>query len=118
MGNDYDFAVIDWIDSAGGGDNGWKWIEDCEEYKPIKCRSIGFVFEDEEDYVTLIQSFHDTQLMYRLSIPKVAILNRIDYARDSIEDESEDIKLIEHEDDEGYAAVESPYVGSKEEDMT
>ena len=54
----------------------WEHKNEIEPMLPAICVSVGFLLDDHKDYVTLIQSDSETQIMGRLTIPKVAIEKR------------------------------------------
>lgn len=67
-------ALIKWIDSWGTP-NLWEHLCDVGEASPSRPWSVGFIFEETEDHITLLGTFSQNQVMSRLCIPKVSILD-------------------------------------------
>lgn len=61
-----------WFDSTGITSK-WEHKDDIELLKPALVNSVGFLLQDEKDYVTLVQSDSGEQLMGRLTIPMACI---------------------------------------------
>ncbi len=74
------FEYIEWIDSYSE-ENTWEFREDIKPIYPILCRSVGFLEEENDDYVVLAHSITDKQVCGRMSIPKVCIKRRRSYGR-------------------------------------
>jgi hypothetical protein len=64
---------IDWIDSKSG-DWCWEYIDGLSPVPPAKCKTIGFIFDVTKEYLTVVQSISNTQVLGRITIPKCAIL--------------------------------------------
>lgn len=67
-------ALIKWIDSRGTP-NLWEHLCELEKTSPPRPWSVGFIFEEDEDYITLLGTFSEDQIMSRLCIPKASILD-------------------------------------------
>ena len=46
-------VIIEWLDSCGAGSR-WQFLEDYEDPKPLKCRSIGWLVQDREDCKVIV----------------------------------------------------------------
>jgi hypothetical protein len=70
---------VRWIDSQGGG--GWRDIRDAPNWRPTEIVTVGFVIEDADDFLVLVQSLAspdadgDSQADGWLTIPRQAILD-------------------------------------------
>jgi hypothetical protein len=70
---------VEWFDSSS---EGGPWVSPDElDGKPCLCFSVGYVARDDDDTLTLAQSYHleddaVTQWGHPLSIPKVSITRR------------------------------------------
>ena len=73
-----DFVMIEWVDSKECSSD-WQFIEDIKPQKPAKCISVGILFDDQDDYKTIIQTIdeeeekEDSQIMARMTIPTCSI---------------------------------------------
>lgn len=68
-------VLVDWEDSVG--DNAcWLQRDKMKPVLPAQCKTAGFLLEETEKYVTIVQTIDDTQLMGRISIPKRSIIKR------------------------------------------
>lgn len=63
---------IEWLDSFGIT-NDWEFKEDMKPMPPPLITSVGIVMEETKKYITIVQSDSDTQVLGRMTIPKVAI---------------------------------------------
>ena len=74
-------VLIDWIDSKGITDK-WEHLDGLKPMTCCICRTIGFVLDETDDYVTIAQSItlieneEESQVLGRMSIPKVSIKDR------------------------------------------
>lgn len=50
---------IEWIDSMGG--SGWEPLEETRKLRPMKAMTVGFVVEEGDDFVTILQSFDERE---------------------------------------------------------
>jgi len=66
-------VLIDWLDSRGLTEE-WEFREDCPSLAPSKCQTVGFVCEEQADFVTVACTVSADQILGRLTIPKGAIL--------------------------------------------
>lgn len=70
-------VLIEWIDSKGVSQS-WEFLDDLKPQKPAHCISIGFLFDDQKDYKTIVQTIADEktdpQIMARLTIPTCSII--------------------------------------------
>lgn len=64
---------VKWIDSAGGI-NGWEYLEELPPLKPATCNTIGYLLENNHEYITIASTISQTQVLGRITIPKCAIL--------------------------------------------
>ena len=71
-------VTVRWVDSQGGG--GWRDVRDAPNWRPTEIVTVGFVLEDHEDFLVLVQSLAspdadgDCQADGWLTIPRRAIL--------------------------------------------
>lgn len=63
-----------WVDSVGMTPD-WEHKDEIEPLKPANPTSVGFLLDDNSDYVTLLQTDSETQLMGRLTIPRISIVS-------------------------------------------
>lgn len=69
---------VRWVDSQGGG--GWRDVGDAPNWRPTEIVTVGFVLEDHDDFLVLVQSLAspdadgDSQADGWLTIPRQAIL--------------------------------------------
>ncbi len=64
---------IEWIDSASGpGD--WERWDKLEPLEPIKCKTVGYLIEDAEDYKIVASTISKDFVDGRIAIPAVCIL--------------------------------------------
>jgi hypothetical protein len=70
---------VEWLDSSS---EGGPWVSpDDLDGKPVSCFSVGYVARDDDETLTLAQSYHSedgsvAQWGHPLSIPKVCIVSR------------------------------------------
>ena len=67
-----DKVKIEWLDSRIAPSR-WDYVDGLEPLEPLKCETIGFLFEDKPDYKTVAQTISDGLVLGRLSIPVVSI---------------------------------------------
>lgn len=63
--------IVEWVDAHGA--HGWMNLgEQMElELEPMKCKSVGFLYKEEKDYITLVQSTTgDLHINGYITIPK------------------------------------------------
>ena len=65
-------VLIEWLDSKAGP-GGWEYLEDIEKIKPITCRSVGFLIDEEDAYKTIAPTIGGGQVLGRVTIPVCAI---------------------------------------------
>lgn len=65
-------VFIEWIDSVKA-DTEWEYIDEAPPLFPATCYSVGMVWEETEEYITIIETKSDNQIMGRLTIPKPSI---------------------------------------------
>ena len=75
--NPYDLVMISWVDSQGIA-MGWEHINEIESMPAVHCKSVGFVWESGDDFITLVPTMAKTQIFGRLTIPRVAICGGIE----------------------------------------
>lgn len=72
-----EIRYIEWRDSLGG--HGWEPLEEVRKYRPMLCKTAGFVAHEDDNCVTIVQSY-DERTEGRpygdnvISIPKFAIV--------------------------------------------
>lgn len=64
---------INWIDSKSGPCE-WEHWDDLEPLEPVKCTTIGYLVEDNEDYKVIASTISDKFLLGRIAIPAVCVL--------------------------------------------
>lgn len=68
-------AYIEWVDSRSS--DGWRLLDEIddilEEPDRLLIQTIGWVFEDQPEYITLVSSQGAGQILSMISIPRVAI---------------------------------------------
>ena len=74
-------VMIDWFDSFGCSKN-WEDLDDCEPY-PARCRSVGFLLYDGEDYKVVVPHVSLNSEISRqgcgdMTIPTVSIIKITD----------------------------------------
>lgn len=67
---------IVWVDSMGMG--GWEPLEKFRKLRPMEMQTVGWVIEEGEDFVTILQSYDERvegepQGDNAISIPRAAI---------------------------------------------
>ena len=67
---------VQWIDSMGA--HGWELLEEIKTNRPLLIHTVGFVVDEGEDYVTILQSYDERasgkpQGDHAISIPRSAI---------------------------------------------
>lgn len=67
---------VKWLDSVITENSGWLFKEDFEELKPSVCETIGFLFSDKKDYITIAQNISDDQILGIITIAKSVILEQ------------------------------------------
>lgn len=79
MNNKLSIVYIEWLDSKGITTE-WEFLEEIPDLHPALCRSTGFVFKEDAEYITVIQNLafnpeveDETQISGRMTIPKCAI---------------------------------------------
>lgn len=76
---------VRWLDSASI--NGGLWVDpvlispDALTEEGLECKSVGFVLDESEDALLICQSFSDDRVGAALSIPKKAILSRVEFGK-------------------------------------
>ena len=68
-------VLVEWIDSCSPSVNGWECINEVELKPPSKPWTVGFILEETEDCITLVQTISGDQILGRITIPKVAIFD-------------------------------------------
>lgn len=58
-----------WHDSKGVTSD-WEFKDEIKPLRPVRVESVGFLWDDNGDYLTLLQSDSEEQLLGRLTIPK------------------------------------------------
>ena len=68
---DKDIVIIKWVDSKGM--ERWEYLDDIEPMPPCICYSVGFIIDDNNNYITIALGLSDTQVLGRMTIPKICI---------------------------------------------
>lgn len=71
METDKQIVLIEWLDSKGIQQ--WEYLDEIEPMPPCNCYSVGFLINENEDYVTLALGLSDTQVLGRTTIPASCI---------------------------------------------
>jgi hypothetical protein len=66
-------VYCEWVDSRGTSD-GWEFIEGLEPLAPAQCKTVGFLIEETESYITLAMSLGEGQVWARKTIPACCII--------------------------------------------
>ena len=66
---------IEWLDSKGVT-NRWEFLNDLEPLEPSRCRSVGFLLDESDDYKTLVQTLGCEQVLGRITIPTQSIVKQ------------------------------------------
>ena len=70
--NQEKIVFIEWVDSVKSTQE-WEFADEIIPLIPAICYSVGFLYEDTDGYVTIIETKSDNQIMGRLTIPRPAI---------------------------------------------
>lgn len=73
----FQIVFIKWIDSCGVTDR-WEVYKELTPLKPMYCKSIGFLIDDNKNYKTIAQSISNNQLLGRMTIPTGSIISITD----------------------------------------
>jgi hypothetical protein len=82
---DYKLAVIEWVDSQSIG-SGWIHIDDLPKPELCLCKSVGWVYKEDEDIIMVCPNFsflqdlddlgfHSPFVIPKCSIKKIIYLN-------------------------------------------
>jgi len=63
---------VKWVDSREDS-GGWDFKDGLEQLKPVYVRSVGFLFADNDDFITLVQSDSSDQINGMITIPRGCI---------------------------------------------
>ena len=66
-----EIVLIEWLDSKGLTQ--WELLDEIKPMPPCVCFSVGFLFDDNEEYKTILMTSSENQILGRLTIPSVAI---------------------------------------------
>ena len=68
-------VLVKWVDSTGDGH--WQDMDVAKLAQPHEVTTLGFLLDDSETHITIIQSFSDVQrsIDNLICIPKVAVVN-------------------------------------------
>ena len=75
---DCPLVIVTWVDSAQATP-GWEFVSDYRPRAPIRCASVGWLMQDDDEAVVLAQSCGDIDEVYGAqaaglkTIPKVAV---------------------------------------------
>ena len=67
---------ITWTDSSIA-DTGWGYLDGMEPLPPTRVESVGWLIDETHDYITIAGGLADTQVLGRMTIPKVAIIEPV-----------------------------------------
>jgi len=73
MDNSKEIVLIEWVDSKGL--ERWEYLDEIEPIPPCICYSVGFLIEDNKDYLTIALGLSETQVLGRTTIPAGCIRN-------------------------------------------
>ena len=65
---------IEWLDSCGTTVS-WEHKEDIKPILPSRCYSVGYVLDETDEYITLLQSDSNDQILGRITIPRCCIVD-------------------------------------------
>jgi len=84
----YPLISVVWEDSFGITGS-WEYIEDLEPMPQVTCYSVGYLLEETDDYITIVQSVSKKQILGRLTIPQGAIsaMDVIAHVKKAVKDE-------------------------------
>ena len=63
-----------WRDAVSVSGDEWAEPEEADEQRPAKTVSVGYLWSDEEDYVTLVSLVNDVHIGYGITIPRGMIV--------------------------------------------
>ena len=64
---------ICWMDSSGS--EGWNsWDNMPKKFKGVLCCTVGFVYSEDDDFITLLNTTSEEHYMGRISIPQKAVV--------------------------------------------
>ena len=69
---DNKIVKIEWLDSKTASHE-WEDIEDLEPLELAICTTVGFIFEETKDYITIVPTVSEGHILGRLSIPRKCI---------------------------------------------
>lgn len=72
-----EMRCVEWLDSSGG--SGWEELNDIRRYRPLRIFTVGFVLDEGDSHVTLLQSYDERSDGkphgdHHITIPKFAIV--------------------------------------------
>lgn len=70
-----DIVEIFWYDSCGVTHR-WEFIDEMDKYPHMVVQTVGYVWENEQEYITVAQSYSDTQVIGLMAIPTRAIVSQ------------------------------------------
>lgn len=77
-----EIRYVEWVDSAGS--HRWTDTAELRKFRPSRCKSVGFVIDEADDYVHLVQSLDPPMDANdsdngdnTICIPKVAITKSV-----------------------------------------
>ena len=69
-------AYVEWVDAVSIGTGGWVKLRDVEKLTPDLVRSVGWVVEETQEYLTMISHNGDNEVAGEFCIPKTCIRKR------------------------------------------
>lgn len=61
---------VTWIDAVSVSGDEWAEPEEAEEQTPAKTLSVGYLWVDNENYITLVSLVNEIHLGYGITIPR------------------------------------------------
>ena len=64
-----------WRDAVSVSGDEWAEPEEADDQRPAKTVSVGYLWSEEDDYVTLVSLLNDTHIGYGITIPRGMIVD-------------------------------------------
>jgi len=68
-------VYVQWLDAIND-DGDWVSKKHVEKLPPVKCETVGWVIDEDDSYITLVQTISEEQMAGRFTILKGMITNR------------------------------------------
>jgi hypothetical protein len=69
----YKRVEVEWIDSKGITGE-WEFKDQLQPYRPVRCRTVGFVIRRTPKFITLAMGMSKDQIIGRFTIPSRSIV--------------------------------------------